>query len=39
MRLRIGSLQAFLLSGLVVIVLPLLVLGAGLGVWMRRRHL
>lgn len=39
MRLRIGSLQALLLSGLVVIILPLLVLGTGFGVWMRRRHL
>jgi ABC-type uncharacterized transport system involved in gliding motility auxiliary subunit len=39
MRLSISNLQALLLSGLVVIVMPLLVLGAGFTVWIRRRHL
>jgi ABC-2 type transport system permease protein len=39
MRLRISSLQAMLLSGVTVILMPLLVLGAGFVVWMRRRHL
>ena len=39
MRLALNSLQALLFSGLVVIVMPLLVLGAGFFVWIRRRHL
>ncbi len=39
MRLSISNLWALLLSGVVVIVLPLLILGAGFVVWMRRRHL
>jgi ABC-2 type transport system permease protein len=39
MRLSISGLWALILSGLVVIVLPLLILGAGFVVWMRRRHL
>jgi ABC-type uncharacterized transport system involved in gliding motility auxiliary subunit len=39
MRLSISNLWAFLLSGIVVIVLPLLILGSGLIVWMRRRRL
>lgn len=37
--LRLNQLQSLLLSGLVVILMPLLVLGAGFVVWMRRRHL
>ena len=39
MRLGISNLQALLFSGLVVIIMPLLVLGAGFTVWIRRRHL
>jgi ABC-2 type transport system permease protein len=39
MRLRISNLQALLFSGVVVILMPLLVLGAGFIIWMRRRHL
>ena len=39
MRLSISGLWALILSGLVVIVLPLLILGAGFVVWMKRRHL
>jgi ABC-2 type transport system permease protein len=39
MRLSLSNLQALLFSGLVVILMPLLVLGAGFVVWMRRRHL
>ncbi len=39
MRLSLTNLQALLFSGLVVIVMPLLVLGTGFFVWMRRRHL
>ena len=39
MRLSISNLQALLFSGLVVIIMPLLVLGAGFSVWIRRRHL
>jgi thiosulfate reductase cytochrome b subunit len=34
-----GNLTALLYAGLVVIVLPLLVLGTGVAVWARRRHL
>jgi len=39
MRLGLSNLQALLFSGLVVIIMPLLVLGAGFTVWIRRRHL
>lgn len=39
MRLSISSFQALLLSGAVVILLPLLILGAGVWIWIRRRHL
>ena len=39
MRLSISGLWSLILSGIVVIVLPLLILGAGFVVWMRRRHL
>jgi len=39
MRLSISNLWALLLSGIVVIVLPLLILGSGFVIWMRRRHL
>jgi gliding motility-associatede transport system auxiliary component len=39
MRLGLNNLQALLFSGLVVILMPLLVLGAGFTVWIRRRHL
>jgi len=37
--LRINSLWGLILSAAVVLVIPLGVLGAGLGVWLRRRHL
>lgn len=39
MRLTLTNLQALLFSGIVVILMPLLILGAGFFVWMRRRHL
>jgi ABC-2 type transport system permease protein len=39
MRLSLGSLQAMLFSALVVILIPVLVLGAGFVMWVRRRHL
>jgi ABC-2 type transport system permease protein len=39
MRLSISNFWALLLSGIVVVVLPLLILGSGFMVWMRRRHL
>ncbi|NLW47129.1 MAG: GldG family protein [Firmicutes bacterium] len=39
MRLNINSFQTLLFSGLVVIIIPLAILGSGLIVWMRRRHL
>ena len=39
MRLSISNLWALLLSGIVVVILPLLILGSGFVVWMRRRHL
>ena len=39
MRLGLSNLQALLFSGLVVLIMPLLVLGAGFTVWIRRRHL
>ena len=38
-RLYISGFQAVLFSALVVIVIPLLILGYGLVVWLRRRHL
>jgi hypothetical protein len=38
-RLTITAGQANVMVGLVVVVLPLLILGAGMFVWMRRRHL
>lgn len=37
--LRISTLWGLILSAVVVFVIPLGVLGAGLGVWLRRRHL
>jgi ABC-2 type transport system permease protein len=37
--LRISTLWGLILSAIVVLVIPLGVLGAGLGVWLRRRHL
>jgi ABC-2 type transport system permease protein len=39
LRLTMSDLVAKLFSGLVVILLPILVLGAGVVVWVRRRHL
>jgi hypothetical protein len=39
LRLTLSNLAALLYSGVVVILLPLLVLGAGVFVWVRRRHL
>jgi ABC-type uncharacterized transport system involved in gliding motility auxiliary subunit len=39
MRLDINSLQTLMLSGLVVIIIPLSILCVGLVVWLRRRHL
>jgi len=38
-HLNINSFQVLLYSGIVVILIPLLVLGSGLVVWLRRRHL
>ncbi len=37
--LRINAMWGLLLSGAVVLLIPLGVLGAGLAVWLRRRHL
>jgi ABC-2 type transport system permease protein len=37
--LRITTAWGLILSALVVLVIPLGVLGAGLGIWLRRRHL
>ena len=37
--LRLTGRMSLILSGIVVIIIPLLVLGAGLAVWLRRRHL
>jgi hypothetical protein len=37
--LRINTLWGLILSAVVVLVIPIGVLGAGLGVWLRRRHL
>ncbi len=39
MRLNINAFQSLLLSGLVVVIIPLGILGLGLVVWLRRRHL
>jgi ABC-2 type transport system permease protein len=39
MRLSLTSLQAMLYSALVVILIPVLILGMGFAVWVRRRHL
>lgn len=39
MRLRITGFQSLLLSGVTVLLIPLGVLGTGLFVWLRRRHL
>ncbi len=39
MRLNINFFQSLLLSGIVVILIPLGILCAGLVVWLRRRHL
>jgi hypothetical protein len=38
-RLYISGFQAVLFSVIVVIIIPLLILGYGLAVWLRRRHL
>ena len=37
--LRLNSLSTWIFTGAVVVVVPLIVLGAGLVVWLRRRHL
>lgn len=37
--LRMNQLQFYLFSGITVILIPLLILGAGLVIWLRRRHL
>ena len=37
--LRINTLWGLILSGVVVLLIPLVTLGAGLAVWLRRRHL
>jgi ABC-2 type transport system permease protein len=39
MRLSLNETQTMALSGVVVILLPVLLLGAGLVTWLRRRHL
>ncbi|HET6452140.1 MAG TPA: Gldg family protein, partial [Spirochaetia bacterium] len=39
MRLGLNATQALAWSGFVVILLPILILGSGLVVWLRRRHL
>lgn len=39
MRLNINGFQTLLLSGFVVIIIPLSILGLGLMVWLKRRHL
>ncbi len=39
MRLNINAFQTLLLSSFVVVVIPLGILGVGLMVWLRRRHL
>ena len=37
--LRINQVQFFLFAGIAVILIPLLILGLGLVIWLRRRHL
>lgn len=37
--LRLNNLSTWILTGVVVVLVPLIVLGAGLVVWLRRRHL
>ena len=37
--LRMNQLQFYLFSGITVILIPFLILGAGLVIWLRRRHL
>lgn len=37
--LRLNSLTTWIMTGAVVVVVPLIVLGVGLVVWLRRRHL
>jgi ABC-type uncharacterized transport system involved in gliding motility auxiliary subunit len=37
--LRMNQLQFFLYAGITVILIPLLILGSGLVIWLRRRHL
>ena len=37
--LRLNSLTTWIMTGAVVVLVPLIVLGAGLIVWLRRRHL
>ncbi len=37
--LRMNQLQFFLFAGIAVILVPVLVLGSGLVIWLRRRHL
>lgn len=39
MRLTMSQEQSLLYAGIVVILMPLLVLGGGFYVWIRRRHL
>jgi hypothetical protein len=38
-NLRLNQLQFFLYAGITVILIPLLILGSGLVMWLRRRHL
>ncbi|NLN41322.1 MAG: ABC transporter, partial [Clostridiales bacterium] len=37
--LRINAFQKLVIAGIVVILIPLVILGAGLVMWLRRRHL
>ena len=37
--LRFSNLTTWILTGVVVVLVPLIVLGTGLVVWLRRRHL
>ena len=39
LRLHLTAFQSLLFSGIVVILIPLIVFGIGLTVWLRRRHL
>jgi ABC-2 type transport system permease protein len=39
LRLRLTGFTSLLLSGIVVLLIPLSIFGVGLGVWLRRRHL